>query len=380
MRKILFCVTYYYPHISGLTNSVKNIAELLVKNNFAISVLAARHSDSLSSSEDINKVKVVRVPYLFKISKGFFMPLFLFFSLKEIIKSDQVVVFLPQFEGFIIAILAKVMSKKIHGVYTCEVVRPRNVSGKIITLLLQLSHWITLFLADNLISLTEDFAQNNKQLLRYSKKLQIIYPLISPQAINNNEVSSLRKKIKFKKNLIGFVGRISEEKGIQYLIETIPLLQKEFKNNFGIVLVGPIHVVGEKKYAQKINRLISKYKKNIIYLGELSEEQLRAFYSIIDVLVLPSVSSTEAFGMVQVEAMLCGAPVVASDLPGVRVPVRLTKMGEITKVKDVSDLAEKITKVIRNKKNYIKDAKEIIKVFSTEESLDKYKKFFSEPF
>ena len=47
-----------------------------------------------------------------------------------------------------------------------------------------------------------------------------------------------------------------------------------------------------------------------------------SFYTCIDVLVVPSINSTEAFGLVQVEAMMMGVPVVASDLPGVRVPVQ----------------------------------------------------------
>ncbi|MCI0528881.1 MAG: glycosyltransferase [Nitrospira sp.] len=76
------------------------------------------------------------------------------------------------------------------------------------------------------------------------------------------------------------------------------------------------------------------------------------FYSLIDVLVLPSVNSTEAFGMVQAEAMKMGVPVVATELPGVSVPIKVTGMGEIVPIKDVHALSRAIGKVLASGKRY----------------------------
>ena len=56
--------------------------------------------------------------------------------------------------------------------------------------------------------------------------------------------------------------------------------------------------------------------------------------------------------MVQVEAMLEGTPVVATDLPGVRVPIQTTGMGEIAKIADSEDLARKIVNVLNKKKSF----------------------------
>jgi hypothetical protein len=65
-----------------------------------------------------------------------------------------------------------------------------------------------------------------------------------------------------------------------------------------------------------------------------------AFFAACDVVVVPSLNSTETFGLVQVEAMLCGTPSIASDLPGVRRPPRMTGMGEVVPIGDSSALAE----------------------------------------
>ena len=78
--------------------------------------------------------------------------------------------------------------------------------------------------------------------------------------------------------------------------------------------------------------------------------------------------------MVQVEAMLCGTPVVATDLPGVRVPVRKTGMGELVRKEDARDLAEKIVMVVQKKAFYGKKQSIIVReVFSSEKVLVQYK-------
>ena len=78
--------------------------------------------------------------------------------------------------------------------------------------------------------------------------------------------------------------------------------------------------------------------ERIRFLGFLPEEQIADLYASIDVFALPSVNSFEAFGIVQVEAMMAGVPALASDLPGVRTPVQETGFGVVTTPRDVGDI------------------------------------------
>ena len=80
--------------------------------------------------------------------------------------------------------------------------------------------------------------------------------------------------------------------------------------------------------------------------------------------------------MVQVEAMFCGVPVVASDLPGIRVPIKETGMGELVNPKDTEDLADKIIKVLTNKKKYVKNKKTLAKIFKLDDAINMYEKLF----
>ena len=81
--------------------------------------------------------------------------------------------------------------------------------------------------------------------------------------------------------------------------------------------------------------------------GYLSDEDFLAFFAACDVLVFSSLNSTESFGIVQIEALSQGTPIVASDLPGVRQPVLRTGMGRIVPIRDSQALASAIIDILR---------------------------------
>jgi glycosyltransferase involved in cell wall biosynthesis len=97
---------------------------------------------------------------------------------------------------------------------------------------------------------------------------------------------------------------------------------------------------------------------------------------MIDCLVLPSVNNLETFGIVQAEAMKCGTPVVASNLPGVRMPVQMTGMGEICEIKNADDLAKKINSVLKNGKKYYQQKARNLELFDYKKTVEKYEKLF----
>ena len=75
---------------------------------------------------------------------------------------------------------------------------------------------------------------------------------------------------------------------------------------------------------------------------------------------------------------MCGTPVVATNLPGVRQPVTMTGMGEIVPIADAEGLAEGIVNVLRDPDRYIKPRGEIMRVFELARTVDAYEKLFAE--
>jgi rhamnosyl/mannosyltransferase len=104
--------------------------------------------------------------------------------------------------------------------------------------------------------------------------------------------------------IILFVGRLVPYKGVDVLLRAVKGLDAE------------TIIVGDGPCRVPLTGLASDLGLNerVRFVGETTEEQLQAWYHACDVLVLPSVSRQEAFGMVQLEAMLCGHPVVSTEL------------------------------------------------------------------
>src|SRR3990167_6751881 len=102
--KILTTLSYYRPHISGLTVCVQRLVDGLSKKNLQFTILTSRHRKSLLKSETENNVKIIRSPVLLTLGKVPVMPWYSFQTVKEIINNDLVWINLPQAEGLIVAI------------------------------------------------------------------------------------------------------------------------------------------------------------------------------------------------------------------------------------------------------------------------------------
>jgi glycosyltransferase involved in cell wall biosynthesis len=312
---------------------------------------------------------VKRVPYLLQLQKGFIMPTYLFSLIKQVRKNDCILINLPQMEGVLAAIVGRLFGKKVVSVYACEVSLPKSFVASVIELLLTVSHMTTLHLSHQVVALSDDYVKHTKLLQHFRHKTIGIYPYIQKPIIT--------KKSSDKRMLtIGYIGRISSEKGLEYLLEAIPLLKKQLRDTFMVTIAGP-KAIGEHVYSKKIETLGEMYKDFVSFIPPVADREMGNFYSSLDVLVLPSINSTEAFGMVQVEAMFCGTPVVCSDLPGVRVPIRETGMGEIAKKRDSEDLAEKIARVLKNRASYAAKKKIAEKVFDSEKVVEAYEKLIA---
>lgn len=390
--KVVFSITYFSPYVSGLTIYAQRLAELLAKNGHEVTIVCSRHDESLPSVEHdvviatgpvaqqphshpqgdpghgaprfVPPATVRRVPFLFKLSKGFVMPSWIQVAWEEIQNTDSVVIHLPQVEGVFTAIVAKLLKKPIIAVYHCEVSLPSGFLNSIIGTLLEKANSIVLALAETIVTYTDDYAKHSKLLSQYKKKIKTVYPPIPVPVVDKNTQEILEKKINRKNGdvTVGFAGRVATEKGIEYALQAIAELNSKIKdqrsklikniNNIKFVVAGPMNPVGEEEYRKKILSLIEKQSENVVFLGSLNQEEIGAFYASIDMLVLPSVNSTEAFGMVQVEAMMMGVPAIASDLPGVRVPIRETGMGMVVPLRSSDHIAEAIIEINNNRNKY----------------------------
>lgn len=348
--RILFFSTYFHPYLSGLTTYPRKILRYL-SHSHTITITTFRYSRQLPKHTRDGNVTVCRMGFLFRISKGFISPQSWIKFIKYTRTTDVVILNIPNFEALPLAIIAKFYKKNIISIFHCRVDLRNSLFNRIIAAILNLSVYLQLCLSTTIIIYTEDYFDSLRQEKRFRKKTKIILPSVSQPKINQQKLDYFLEQ---KKDCtwIGFSGRISKEKGIHHLINGMDKLAE--KNECILIIAGPYghEVVGESQYYADIKSLMDKKKIKYQFLGRLSDGNLGAFYQAIDMLVLPSVNQTEAFGMVQVDAMLSGKPVIASNLPGVRIPVKLTDMGLIVEPGDSHGLAEAILKIIKEPTKY----------------------------
>jgi len=136
--------------------------------------------------------------------------------------------------------------------------------------------------------------------------------------------------------IILFVGGLDKAhyfKGLEYLISA-----KCKVKSAKLLIVGDGNI---RLYYENMVKNLGIYN-DVVFAGKASEEDLPKYYNLANVVVLPSIDRSEAFGIVLTEAMACGKPVIASDLPGVRSVVEYEANGFLVEPKNENILAEKI--------------------------------------
>lgn len=371
-KKILFSLTYYQPNISGVTIYAERLAKELAKRGYEITILSSWYQENWPRQEKKGRIKIIREKVNFRLGKGVFMFGLPFTAWREVGANDVVICHLPQFESFLLAIIAKIRRKKLILVYHADLIGLSGLVNFVSQLATNVFQLIAGILADKIVAYTKDYANHSFFLKLFKNKVAVIYPpVIVAKPVDKNE-DSFKKKLEGNYFKIGYAGRIAAKKGIDYLLKSIPYLKKE-KKPFKIIFAGPNEVIGED-YQEEIKDLISKYRDFLIFLGPLNQSQLSFFYQKIDVLVLAS--EVESFGLVQVEAMFNGCPVVASNLPGVRVPVKLTGMGKLVPPGNSRRLAAAIAAVIFHRQKYLFPQK-ARRIFSLEKTISLYEKLLS---
>ena len=376
--KVLFALTYYRPHVSGLTIYVERLAHVMAEHGHEVTVLTSRYSDDLPAEEDDAGVRVVRAPVSWRISKGVVMPAFPAYAWREIRRHDVVSIHLPQFEASILALLGRLAGRKPVLTYHCDLQLPSGLFNRFVDQVVFLSNYLAGLLSRAIVAYTEDYAAHSRFLSKFKRKIHVIPPPVLMPAPSECDCGTLREQQGLDgKKVIGFAARFAAEKGVEYLLGAIPYILSELPD-IKILFAGEYkNVLGEKVY-EELQPVMDKYKEYLSFLGVLSPQKMADFFSVCDVVVLPSVNSTESFGLVQVEAMLCGTPVVASNLPGVRVPTRVTGMGETVPIRNEVALAEAIVRVIRNRDQYIRPREEIERAFSLETTRTLYERLFEQ--
>jgi len=347
----------YYPWVGGVEKVVQSIAEGL-KDRVHMRVLVCQPR-GFYLSQKINGVDVFRASSIGIFRSMPLSPDFMVHFLKMARDTDIIHLHVPFPIGELSFLLSKPKAKTIASWHS-EIVRHRFLSRFYKKMLLRLLDRISAIVVTSPNQLI-----HTPQLQKHKSKCEVI-----PIGIDQGKYEltpGTRKNVKLIKERYGprivlTVGRLVYYKGLEYLIEAM----SGVKAKLLIVGKGPLM----KKLTLRAREL--GLGEKVVFLGAVSEDELPAYYHSCDVFVLPSVEKAEAFGIVQLEAMACGKPVINTSLPtGVPFVSRHGETGLTVKPKDSSALSDAINYLLENAELREKFGKNALERVKTEFSLSK---------
>lgn len=165
--------------------------------------------------------------------------------------------------------------------------------------------------ANLILGTTPVYVEQSSALRKVQSKVDYLVIGVRERAPEPEMVAMIRNQYPGKK-IVYSMGRLVEYKGYEYLIEAASLLPDDY-----VVLIG-----GSGPLKGTLQDMVHKYQlqHKVFILGFIPREVESAYYGACDVFCLSSTLKTEAYAIVQVEAMSCGRPIIATNIPGSGVP------------------------------------------------------------
>lgn len=332
--KVLQVNKLYYPWVGGIEKIVHYIAEGL-KGKVAMNVLVCQPSGK-GKFELINGVPVYRagsIGILLSMPISVNFP----FLLRKLSKDKDILHFHTPFPLGVMSYLLIRPKGRLIVWWHSDIVRQKSTLRLYKPFLLQF-----LKKADKIIVATAQHIENSAFLKAFKNKCEII-PFgvdIKQFQVSSNiqqEIAKIRKNHGDK--IVLFVGRLIYYKGVEYLIRAM-------KN-----VAGKLLLIGQGPLEDKLRKVIAELQLEgkVVFLGKLEDQEMMPYYHSCDVFVLPSVANNEAFGIVQLEAMACGKPVVNTAIPTGVPQVSINgKTGITVPPKDSNSLAKAINILLTN--------------------------------
>ncbi|HET6372842.1 MAG TPA: glycosyltransferase [Candidatus Polarisedimenticolia bacterium] len=332
MTRVLHVGKYYPPVEGGIENHVHSLVTGLA-SRYEITALVF-NTRAQTSQETLGGVRVVRVATWGRILSTEMAPSFFSWFLK-LRHADIVHLHTPNPIGEL-ACLALPRTARLIITYHSDVVR-QKLLGRLNRLVL---HRL-MRRAERIVAFTKRYMETSPVLQRYAEKCAII-----PHGVDLDEMEAtpeIRLRAEELKKIHGprlalFVGRLVYYKGIDTLLRALVQVPDA---KLAIVGDGPM-----RGPLEELARGLGVASR-VVFLGRVSHLEKVAWYLAADFLVLPATHRSEAFGLVQVEAMACGLPVISTNIDsGVPFVNRDQETGIIVEPSDPDGLAAAMSRLL----------------------------------
>lgn len=298
LMRILLLYKDYYPVIGGIENHLRLLAEGLAARGYDVTVLVSSSSHRTSVREE-NGVRVIRAGRLATIASTPIsptLPLLLACARPDLIHLHH-----PFPLGDLATLIAAPRTPLVVT-YHSDIVRQHRLARMLAPLFRQ-----TLRRAARVVATSPAYIRTSPLLAPVASRCRVVplsIPLERFSTADPTRVATLRRR--FPGPLVLFVGRLRYYKGADRLVRAMAYVPAR------AVFVGSDATVRRADLEALAAEL--GLSERVHFVGEQSEEDLRAWYHAADVFALPAVERSEAFGLAQVEAQAAGLPVVTTDV------------------------------------------------------------------
>jgi glycosyltransferase involved in cell wall biosynthesis len=338
MKIAVICSTFP-PYSGGMGNVAYYNAWYLATQGHEVTIFTPRYK-RMKNIKDEYPFKVERLYPWFKYGNSGFLPQLLW----KLWSFDIIHLHYPFFGGAeIVYFLDKIKDIKLVTTYHMDVVGTGMLAS--------FFRWHTdhvmpriIDRSDKVLVTSWDYAKNSalkEWIAAEPDKFEEV-----PIGVNHllfkprfRDKEMMKKYDLYDKSVVLFVGALDKPhyfKGVNILIQAIYKLNDN--DDFRVLIVGSGDML--ESYKSLADNL--GLSKKIIFIGRANDQDLLKYYALADMLVLPSIDRSEAFGIAALEAMACGVPVIASDLAGVRSLVIKKETGLLVKPGSVQNLTDMI--------------------------------------
>ncbi|MEM4589043.1 MAG: glycosyltransferase family 4 protein [Thermoplasmata archaeon] len=341
--KILIVTPYFPPRRGGVENYTYNISKRLAEKGHEVTVLSTGNT----AEETCDDFEVIRIKNKVSISNTP-LNMSLAFKLSKILKKedfDVVNAHMPvPFYADMTAITSKWNNIRFVLTYHNDVIKDgflKILSAFYNKSLLQL----TLRLSDKIITPSPYVYNESHIIKKFSDKTVLIPPGVDPNFYKPGR-SHIKKKYNLPQNskvilFIGTMNRGHAHKGVDILLRAFSKIKS---NEVRLVLAGGGNRIPEYKRLARSLGIANK----TIFTGFIDEKSLISLYRGSYMLVLPTLTAAEGFGMVLIEANACGKPVIGSKVGGIKYVIKDGKTGLLVPPGDPEALTKAIEKLLED--------------------------------
>ena len=351
---ILIVAPYFYPEGGGLEKYAYNVAKGLAVLENEVTVICYTKLDA--RIEQIGNISVIRRNPDIIISNTPVELKLLTYLIKEIKtkRYDVVIAHTPvPFCADIAAIACRLTKTRFILTYHNDNVKD-SLSLSIIALIYNHTmNYVTLLLSNYIITSSPYCFEKSKSLRHFKHKLTYIPPAVDDVFFSGEceGANSTHHKysISGEHKIILFVGQLQKShshKGIRYLLEGFKMAS-DTNSCIHLLIVGDGDSGIYKKTISEMN-----VESNVTFASRVDDDEMLQIYRDSDILVLPTITPAEGFGMVLIEAAASETPVIGSDIGGISYVIKDLENGVLVRPKSSMEIASAIHKLLDDDKLY----------------------------